>query len=100
MSFEAHSLPIYLQTKENVAPRGKFRLVEHVLNLAICTAQSKATKVDVDLKQEAAVQGPSSARVAVEMSQVEGFFKSTIDSKLTNKIDEKLQSFKRKIVEE
>ena len=37
------------------------------------------------------------------MSQVEDFFKSMIDSltsKLTNKIDEKLQSFKRQIVEE
>ena len=37
------------------------------------------------------------------MSQVEDFFKSMIVSltaKLTNKIDEKLQSFKRQIVEE
>ena len=55
------------------------------------------------MEQEAAVQGPSCAPVAVEMSQVEDFFKSTIDSltyKLTNKIEEKLQSFKRQIVEE
>ena len=74
-----------------------------VLYSAICTAQSKIGKVDVDMEQEAPVQGLSGAPVAAEMSQVEDFFKSTIDSltsKLTNKIDEKLQSFKRQIVEE
>ena len=50
-------------------------------------------------EEGAAVQGPSGAPVAVEMSQVEDFLKS-LTSKLTNKIDEKLQSFKRQIVEE
>ena len=74
-----------------------------VLYSAICTAQSKTAKVIADMEQEGAVQSPSGAPIAVEMSQVEDFFKSTIDSltsKLTNKIDEKLQSFKRQIVEE
>ena len=55
------------------------------------------------MEQEGAVQSPSGAPIAVEMSRVEDFSKSTIDyltSKLTNKIDEKLQSFKRQIVEE
>ena len=55
------------------------------------------------MEEEGAVQGPFGAPVAVEMSQVEDFFKSMIDSltsKLTNKIDEKLQSFTRQIVEE
>ena len=55
------------------------------------------------MEQEGAVQSPSGVPIAVEMSQVEDFLKSTIDSltsKLTNKIDEKLQSFKRQIVEE
>ena len=71
--------------------------------LCDCTAQSKTAKVIADTEQERAVQSPSGAPIAVEMSQVEDFFKSTIDSltsKLTNKIDEKLQSFKRQIVEE
>ena len=74
-----------------------------VLYSAICTAQSKTAKVFADMEQEGAVQSPSGAPIAVEMSQVEDFFKSTTDSltsKLTNKIDEKLQSFKRQIVEE
>ena len=74
-----------------------------VLYSASCTAQSKTAKVITDMEQEGAAQSPSGAPIAVEMSQVEGFFKSTIDfltSKLTNKIDEKLQSFKRQIVEE
>ena len=74
-----------------------------VLYSAICTAQSKTAKVIADMEQEGVVQSPSGAPIAVEMSQVEDFFKSTIDSltsKLTNKINEKLQSFKRQIVEE
>ena len=74
-----------------------------VLHSAICAAQSKTAKVIADMEQEEAVQSPSGAPIAVEMSQVEDFFKSTIDSftfKLTNKIDEKLQSFNRQIVEE
>ena len=74
-----------------------------VLYSAVCTAQSKTAKVIADMEQEGAAQSPSGAPIAVEMSQVEGVIKSTIDpltSKLTNKIDEKLQSFKRQIVEE
>ena len=35
LSFDAHSPPIGLQTKENVAPRGKFRLVENGLKVSI-----------------------------------------------------------------
>ena len=69
-----------------------------VFHSAFCTVQSTTAKVDVDMMEEGAVQGPPGVPVAVVMSQVEDFFKSIIDSltaKLTNKIDEKLQSFKR-----